>query len=269
MTVYAIASGKGGVGKTTFALNTGAVLSELGMRTLVIDCDIGMANLGLLINTVSKKIVSMHEILAGKVEDDVSKAISQTPYGVDVLLSGISISGFQQADPDKLRDVVGKLVDEYEVILLDSPAGISKESVIPLAICDEVILIANPELPSITDALKTKLMAEIVGRRVKGVVINKIMSTKGELAASKIEDLLEVEVLGAIPHDRSVTKAVAFKVPVVVREPGSPAAKRIKMIAKKLAKVEEASEDSENGKSREKHEFIERFLKAFRSKTKS
>ena len=268
MTVYAIASGKGGVGKTTFAVNMGSALSELGMRTLVIDCDVGMANLGLMINLESKKIVSLHEVLAGKVED-VSEAINQTSYGMDVLLSGISIRGFKQADPEKLREVVGKLVDEYEVILLDSPAGISKESVIPLAISDEVILITNPELPSITDALKTKLMAEIVGRTVKGVVINKQMGTKGELTASKIEDLLEAEVLGVIPHDRSVAKAVAFKVPVVVREPGSPAAKRIKVIARKLAKVEEASEDSEDGKSRAKHEFIERFLKVFRTKTKS
>ncbi len=263
MTVYAIASGKGGVGKTTFAVNIGSALSELGMRTLVIDCDIGMANLGLLINIESKKIVSLHEILAGKVED-VSEAINQTSYGMDVLLSGISIRGFKQADPEKLREAVGKLVDVYEVILLDSPAGISKESVIPLAISDEVILITNPELPSITDALKTKLMAEIVGRTVKGVVINKQMGTKGELTASKIEDLLEIEVLGVIPNDRSVTKAVAFKVPVVVREPGSPAAKRIKVVARKLAKVEETSEDSEDGKSRAKHEFIKRFLKAFR-----
>lgn len=267
MTVYAIASGKGGVGKTTFSINMGTALAELGMRTLVMDCDIGMANLGLLVNTESKNIVSLHEILAGEVED-VSKAISQTPYGVDVLLSGISISGFKQADPDKLREVVGKLVDEYDVLLLDSPAGISKESVIPLAVCDEVILIANPELPSITDALKTKLITEIVGRTVKGVVINKQMGTKGELTASKIEDLLEVKVLGVIPYDRSVTKAVAFKVPVVAREPGSPAAKRIKVIAKKLANVE-TSEDSENGKRRDKHEFIARILKVFRTKTKS
>lgn len=266
MTVYAIASGKGGVGKTTFAINMGTVLAELGMRTLVMDCDIGMANLGLLINTEStgKNIASMHDILSGKV-DDVSEAINQTSYGLDVLLSGISISGFKQADPEKLRGIVGQLIDEYEYILLDAPAGISKESVIPLAVCDEVILITNPELPSITDALKTKLMAEIVGRKVKGVVINKIVGTKGELAASKIENLLEVEVLGVIPNDRSVTKAVAFKVPVVIREPGSQAAKRINGIAKKIVNGE-ASEVSDTGKSREKHEFIERFLKVFRTK---
>ncbi len=266
MTVYTIASGKGGVGKTTFAVNTGAALSELGMRTLVIDCDIGMANLGLVINVDSKKQYSLHEVLAGKA--DVSEAINRTPYGMDVLLSGISIRGFKQANPEKLREVIGKLIDEYEVILLDSPAGISKESVIPLAVSDEVILITNPELPSITDALKTKLMAEIVGRKVKGTVVNRVMSMKGELAASKIGDLLEVEVLGSIPNDRSVTKAVAFKVPVVVREPGSPAAKRINAIARKLANVE-TLEDSEKGKKKEKHEFIERLLKAFGMKTKS
>jgi len=262
MTVYTIASGKGGVGKTTFALNMGAALSELGMRTLVIDCDIGMANLGLLINIESKKIVSLHEVLAGKVED-VSEAINQTSYGLDVLLGGISISGFKQADPEKLRDIVGKLVDEYEFILLDSPAGISKESMVPLAVSDEVILITNPELPSVTDTLKTKLMTEIVDRKIKGTVVNRVMGAKGELAASKIEDLLEVEVLGVIPNDINITKAATFKVPVVVRTPGSPAAKRIKVIARKLAKLE-ASEDSEKGESKEKHGFIERLLKAFR-----
>jgi septum site-determining protein MinD len=261
MTVYTIASGKGGVGKTTFALNTGAALSELGLRTLVIDCDIGMANLGLLINIESTKIASLHEVLAGKVEN-VSEAINKTSYGLDVLLSGISIGGFTQADPEKLRDVVGKLVDEYEFILLDAPAGISKESMVPLAVSDEVILITNPELPSVTDTLKTKLMMGIVDRKIRGTVVNRVMGTKGELAASKIEDLLEVEVLGAIPEDITVTKAVAFKVPVVVRMPGSPAAKRIKAIARKLAKLE-ASEDSE------KYGFVERLLEAFRRITKS
>ncbi|MBK5190798.1 MAG: cell division ATPase MinD [Methanosarcinales archaeon] len=261
MTVYTIASGKGGVGKTTFALNMGAALSELGMRTLVIDCDIGMANLGLMINLESKKIVSLHEVLAGKVED-VSEAINQTSYGMDVLLSGISIRGFKQADPEKLREAVEKLVDEYEFILLDSPAGISKESMVPLAVSDEVILITNPELPSVTDTLKTKLMTGIVERKIRGTVVNRVMGAKGELAASKIEELLEVEVLGVIPNDINVTKAVAFKVPVVVRMPGSPAAKRIKEIARKLAKLE-TSEDSG------KYGFVERLLGAFRKITKS
>jgi septum site-determining protein MinD len=79
--------------------------------------------------------------------------------------------------------------------------------------------------------------------------------------------LLKVEVLGSIPNDRSVAKAAAFKVPVVLREPGSPAAKRINAIARKLAKVEVLEEGEE--KEKKKYEFVERILEVLRIKTKS
>lgn len=266
MTVYTIASGKGGAGKTSFTVNMGAALAELGLKTLVMDCDIGMANLNLLINLESKKQFTLHDVLAGKA--DVHEAINHSSYGMDVIPSGLSITGFKQADPEKLRDVMGQIVDEYDFILLDAPAGISKESVVPLAVCDEAILIVNPELPSITDALKTKLMADIVGRRVKGAVINRVTGTKGELRASKIEELLEVGILGVIPNDRSLVKAAAFKVPVVVKEPNSPAAKKLKEIAKKLANVEELEEVGEGEKKEKKKEgFIGRLLKSLGVKT--
>jgi septum site-determining protein MinD len=262
MTVYTIASGKGGAGKSSFTVNTGAALSVLGLKTLVMDFDIGMANISLMVTFESLKNVSLHEVLAGKA--DISEAISHTAYGMDVLPSGISISGFKQADPEKLRDVIWQIVDQYEFILIDAPAGISKESVVPLAVCDEVILIVNPELPSITDAMKTKLMAEIVGRKVKGVVINRVMGTKGELGVRKIEELLEVPILGAIPNDRSVMKAMAFKVPVILKEPGSPAAKKLKEIAGKLANLEVLEV---SGVEKKKERFLERLLKTLGVKT--
>jgi septum site-determining protein MinD len=264
MTVYTIASGKGGAGKSSFTLNMGAALSELGLKTLVIDCDIGMANLNLMIKLESETKISLHEVLAGKA--DVHEAINHTSYGMDVIPSGISISGFKQADPEKLRDVMGQIVDEYDFILIDSPAGISKESVVPLAVCDEAILIVNPELPSITDALKTKLMADIVGRKVKGAVINRVMGTKGELGASKIAELLEVSILGVLPNDRNVMKATAFKVPVVIKEPNSPVAKKIKKIAKKIANVE-VLEEGEAREEKKEDGFIERLLKSLGVKT--
>lgn len=235
MTVYTIASGKGGVGKTVSTVNIGAALSALGQKTLVMDCDIGMANLNLMVILDTKKQFSLHDVLAGKA--DIHDAITHTSYGMDVLPSGISIKGFRQADPEKLRGVMGQIVYEYEFILIDAPAGISKESVIPLAVSDEVVLIVNPELPSITDALKTKLITDIVGRRVKGAIINRVMGMKSELSASRIAELLEVPIISVIPNDRSVMKSAALKVPVVVREPGSPAAKQFKVVARKLANI--------------------------------
>ena len=262
MTVYTIASGKGGVGKTTFTVNLGAALSELGVKTLIMDFDIGMANLSLVINLDSGKEFSLHEVLAGKA--DISEAINHTSYGMDVLPSGISIPGFEQAEPEKLRDVIGEIVEKYEFILIDAPTGISRECVIPLEVCDEAILIVNPELPSVTDALKTKHITEVVGGSVRGVVVNKVMGMRGELAASRIEKLLEVEILGVIPNDRSVMRAATFKVPVVVRDPNSPAAKKFKEVAKKLAKVEVEilEERGEEGEEEEKEGFVERLLKS-------
>lgn len=262
MTVYTICSGKGGAGKTLFTVNAGTVLAQLGFKTLLMDCDIGMANLNLVITLETRTEVSLHDVLAEKAE--VHEAINHTPYGVDVLPSGLSIAGFKQADPEKLRDVMGQIVDEYDYILIDSPAGISKEAVVPLAVCDEAILIINPELTSITDALKTKLLTEIVGRKVKGVVINRALGLKGELGVSKIEELLEVGVLGVIPNDKSIVKAAALKVPVVIKEPDSPAAKKIKEIVKKLTNTEPAEEQKGETK---KEGFVERLLKSLRAKT--
>lgn len=262
MTVYTIGSGKGGAGKTLFTVNAGTALAQLGLKTLIMDCDIGMANLNLVITLESRTEVSLHDVLAEKA--DVHEAINHTPYGVDVLPSGLSISGFKQADPEKLRDVMGQIVDEYDYILIDSPAGISKEAVVPLAVCDEAILIINPELTSITDALKTKLLTEIVGRKVKGVVINRAMGMKGELGASKIEELLEVGVLGIIPNDKSIVKAVALKVPVVIKEPDSPASKKIKEIVKKLTNTEASEEQKGDTK---KEGFVKRLLKSMRAKS--
>jgi len=262
MTVYTIGSGKGGAGKTLFTVNTGAAFAQMGLKTLVMDCDIGMANLNLVITLETKTEASLHDVLAEKA--DVHEAINHTSYGLDVLPSGLSIAGFKQANPEKLRDVMGQIVDEYDFILIDSPAGISKEAVVPLAVCDEAVLIINPELTSITDALKTKLLTDIVGRKVRGVVINKVLGMKGELGVSKIEELLEVGVLGVIPNDKSIVKAAALKVPVVIKEPDSPASKKIKEIAKKLANIEESKKQKVNSK---KDGFVERLLRSLRAKT--
>ena len=153
--VYTIASGKGGTGKTTFAVNLGTMLAQLGKETYLMDADIGMANVGLILG-LQDAPVTLHEILAGK--GNINDAIYEGPAGLKVIPSGISLQGFQQADPDRIRDVLGEIVKRCEFLLIDAPAGISKDGVVPLVVADEVILVVNPELSSIVDALKTKIL---------------------------------------------------------------------------------------------------------------
>jgi septum site-determining protein MinD len=193
--VYTIASGKGGTGKTTVSVNLGTMLAQLGKETYLMDADIGMANVGLVLG-LQDAPVTLHEVLAGK--GNINDAIYEGPAGLKVIPSGISLQGFQQADPDRIRDVMGELVKRCEFLLIDAPAGISKDGVVPLAVADEVILIVNPELSSIVDALKTKILTEVVGGHVLGSIINRVDQDKTDIITKKMEKVLGVKVIGII-----------------------------------------------------------------------
>jgi septum site-determining protein MinD len=216
--VYTIASGKGGTGKTTFSVNLGTMLAQLGKETYLMDADIGMANVGLILG-LQDAPVTLHEILAGK--GNINDAIYEGPAGLKVIPSGISLQGFQQADPDRIRDVMGEIVKRCEFLLIDAPAGISKDGVVPLAVADEVILVVNPELSSIVDALKTKILTEVVGGHVAGSIINRVDQDKTDIITKKMEKVLGVKVLGIIPEDSNVRRAASAKTPIVIKFPTS------------------------------------------------
>ena len=112
--VYTIASGKGGTGKTTVSVNLGTMLALLGKETYLMDADIGMANVGLILGLQNAPI-TLHEVLAGK--GNINDAIYEGPGGLKVIPSGISLQGFQQADPDKIRDVMGDIVKRCDFLL--------------------------------------------------------------------------------------------------------------------------------------------------------
>ncbi|MHC1636377.1 MAG: cell division ATPase MinD [Candidatus Methanospirareceae archaeon] len=243
MPIYSVASGKGGVGKTIFTLNAGAALSEMGWRTLIIDCDTGMATLGQIVNVDSKSEHSLHEVLAHAI--DIRDAINHTSYGLDIILSSVSITGFLQADMEKLEEVLSEVTSDYDFILLDTATGICPESLIPLRVCDEVILIVTPELPSLVCAQKMGIIAENMNKKVRGVVINRVKGVKGEIGEKDANTLLLLDILGVIPEDKNMVKAIASKTPLVIKEPNSPAAKKINEVVKKIAEGEEAKEERE------------------------
>ena len=127
--VYTIASGKGGTGKTTVSVNLGTMLAQLGKETFLMDADIGMANVGLLLG-LQDAPVTLHEILAGK--GNINDAIYECPAGLKVIPAGISLQGFQQADPEKIRDVMSEIVKRCDYLLIDAPAGSAKTGSSPL-----------------------------------------------------------------------------------------------------------------------------------------
>lgn len=252
---YTITSGKGGVGKTTLTVNLGISLALLDRETYILDADIGMANMALILG-MDDVPVTLHEVLAGKA--DIEDAIYEGPAGVKVVPSGISLQGFQQADPDKLRDVMTKLVDRCEYLLIDAPSGISKEGVVPLSVADQVILVVNPELASMADALKTKILCEVMGGSVYGAILNRAGLEHTELRSQSVEDVLGVRVIDVVPEDASVRRAAAYKTPCVLKYPSTDATRAFKRIAAQMCGVEY---EEESDKAKEES-FVDRLARA-------
>jgi septum site-determining protein MinD len=233
--VYTIASGKGGTGKSTTTVNLGTSFALLGKKTVVIDADIGMANLGLLLG-LERSPITLHEVLSGKAE--VNEAVYEGPAGLKVVPCGISLQGFQNSDPGKMQEVMKTLSEDVDFMLFDAPAGISKDGVIPLAIADQVLLVVNPELSSMADSLKTKILTEMLGGEVGGAILNRAGMERTEINKHKVSDLLGVKVLEMIPEDPNVRRSAAFKTPIVIKTPNSPAAIAFQRLAAQLAGAE-------------------------------
>ncbi|WP_456327527.1 cell division ATPase MinD [Archaeoglobus sp.] len=242
--VIAVASGKGGTGKTTISANLGVALAKIGKETIVIDADITLANLELILGMEGLP-VTLQDVLAG--EADISDAVYTGPAGVKIVPAGISLEGLRKANPDKLEEVLYSLLDIAEFIIMDAPAGLEKSAIVALASSDEFLLVVNPEIASITDALKTKYVAERLGSKMLGIVVNRVTKLSVEIAKKEIEAILEGKVLAVVPEDPEVRKAAAFGQPVVLRNPKSPASKAIYELAGKIAGADVKIEESGKG----------------------
>lgn len=229
--VFTVASGKGGTGKTMTVVNLGTALALLGKKTIILDADIGMANLGLVLGLDRTKI-TLHEVLAGEAE--VSQAVYELPSGLKVVPSGISLRGFQGADTDRLQFVMNELIKDAEYVIIDAPAGINKDGVIPLAIADVVLLVVNPELSSMLDAAKVEAVIDIVGGTLGGIVLNRVPLYRISQTVQSIGQVMDAPVLAVIPEDSNVRTATAFKTPVVLRYPDSAASRGYKALAARL-----------------------------------
>jgi septum site-determining protein MinD len=259
--VYTIASGKGGTGKTMTVVNLGTSLALLGKQTVILDADIGMANLGLVLG-LERSRITLHEVLAG--EADVSQAVYELPTGLKVVPSGISLRGFQDANPDRLQFVMNELIKDAEYVIIDAPAGINKDGVIPLAIADEVLLVVNPELSSMLDAAKVEAVVDIVGGTLGGIIINRVPPYRASITVQKIGEVMKAPVLGVIPEDANVRTATAFKTPVVIRYPESPAARGYKALAALLVgeKPRPVAHQSHPVLERKQNKFVERLARS-------
>ncbi|NOZ59493.1 MAG: P-loop NTPase [Euryarchaeota archaeon] len=225
-----ICSGKGGTGKTTISANLGVALAQLGKDVLILDADIEMANLELILG-LEEVSTTLHHVLAG--EADISEAIYEGPAGVKVVPAGISLETLKKADPDRL-DAVLEALKNVEILLIDAPAGLGRSVLTALSTAQEAMLVVNPEISSMSDALKTKIVAKKLGTHVLGAVLNRATFDSSDLTVKEVEMILETKILAVVPEDPEVRRSAAFGQPFVIRAPNSQASQAIKKLAADL-----------------------------------
>ncbi len=234
--VLSIASGKGGVGKTTVVSNLGAVLTEAGKNVTLVDGNLTTANLSMHLG-IPLYPVTLHDVL----KDDamMPEAMYVHPSGVKVVPSGLGIDDMEGTDSRNLPLAIDELMGDTEMVLLDTPAGLGQETISTIEASDEMLLVTHPNMPSLTDVLKTKNLAEDMGVDVIGAVINYHTGSREELNEQEVSDMLDgLPIVAKIPYDKKVPEAVAMKKPVVHHDPHTPASKAFRELATEITAEE-------------------------------
>ncbi len=230
--VTAIVSGKGGVGKTTTSINVGSALTSFGKRVVVIDADLRNPNVALHLGSASPP-VTVHHVLEGKKHlfDAVYK---HNQSGLRIVPGSISFVHAREASFDHLpvlREFMQGLGDH---VLVDGPPGVGDEVKSVLELADDALVVTSPDLPAVVDALKVVKLAQSLGKRVVGAVINRHVGDGSDLAVENVASLLGVPVVGVVREDAVLREALRMRHPAVFSHPHAPASLDFKRLAANL-----------------------------------
>lgn len=227
----AIVSGKGGVGKTVTAINLGVALTKLGRNVIVVDGNLTAPHIGLSLGKANPDI-DLHDVLAGRKE--IHESIYVHPSGVKVIPADISAEETKNLDYERLGSVLYRLAGRADMVIIDSATGLSDIAIKIMRAADEVLVVTNPELHAVTDALRTIKLAEHHGAKVLGVVLARVRNDEFEMDAKSIESMLSAKILAVIPEDNAVKHSIKLRHPVVYTHPNSEASIGYKKLAARM-----------------------------------
>ncbi len=239
--VLAVSSGKGGVGKTNVAVNLGASLSELGRHAVLLDADLGLANVDVLLGLQPK--FNLSHVLSG--ERSLDEILVEGPSGLKIVpaSSGIQrMSELTTAEQAAVIRAFGEMNQDIDVLLVDTAAGISGGVVNFARACQDIILVVCDEPTSLTDAYAfIKLLNRDYGVHRFQILPNMVQDyQQGQALFGKLcrvtDRYLDVtlDLLGVVPRDEQLRKAVQKQTPVVVAYPHSKAARAFRALALKM-----------------------------------
>jgi len=242
--VITISSGKGGVGKTNIAINLAIAFSDIGRKVVVMDADLGLANVNVILGIIPK--FNLYHVI--KKQKKIRDIIVDTQYGIQIVAGASGFSQLANLDEEERSSFVEGLKDlaYADIIIIDTGAGVSQNVLSFLRAADEAIIITTPEPTAITDAygIIKSISAEVNGPNIK-LVVNRVDSVmEGKKVAERVINIagqflnIKVDNLGFIFEDVVVKRAVIKQDPFIKSAPNSKASQSIKHLMSRLSNIE-------------------------------
>lgn len=244
--IITVASGKGGVGKTNVSVNMALAYARLGKKVIVMDADLGLANVNVMLNMIPKYNL-YHVIRKQKTMKDI---LIDTEYGIQIVAGASGFSKIANLSEDERQNFIEELytLSNADIIIIDTSAGVSNNVLSFVAAADDAVIVTTPEPTAITDAYGIiKIIATEIDNLNMGLklVVNRV---KTVAEAKKVADRminiagqflnLKVDYLGFIYDDPAVPQAVLRQKPFMVLDPKSKAALCVQHIVGRMEKTE-------------------------------
>ena len=226
--VYAITSGKGGVGKTAVVANTATAMARMGKKVLILDADLGLANVDVVFGIAPR--YNLNHFFAG--DQELSTILADGPYGIKILPAGSGVQNFTRLDSrQKLRllDGLDQMHNDFDFVLIDTEAGISENVTYFNTAAQEILVVTTPDPTAITDAYALmKLLSTQYHEKRFNLVVNKIQHEnealdvyrKLTMVSNRFLDI-SIDFLGSIPADKQMNDAIRKQRVIVDLYPSS------------------------------------------------
>jgi len=214
--ILTIVSAKGGVGKTTVAVNVTAALNNFGRNVILVE------------GNPSKPNVSLH---LGTFRSKQHQTIVYHPSNIPFVSAPLMNTHMAKEQYDRFKKTIQKLKHQCELVVLDAGSGFDQDFTACLEISDAAIIVTTPDLPAVIDSLKTKYELEKRKIPILGVIVNKYENESYEVSQENIYAILEQPILGVVPYERAIKQSLYKQKPIVQVQPENKATMVFKQLA--------------------------------------